>query len=44
MKIPEEGVSKITRRRLVLEDLSMVFTNRLMDSTCCSGLCAVYSE
>lgn len=44
MNILEEGVCRNTRIRLGMDELSMVFTNMLMESTCCSGLCAVHSE
>lgn len=44
MKVLEEGVSKNTWRRLGMEELSMVFTNMLMELACCSGLCVVHSE
>ena len=44
MKIPEEGVIRNTRRRLGMEELSMVFTNKFVDSTCCCGLCATHIE
>lgn len=44
MNILEEGVRKNTRRRLGMDELSMVFTNGLMELACCIFFCAVQSE
>ena len=44
MKILEKGVNKNTERRLGLKETSVVFTNMLIESTCCSDLCAVCHE
>jgi len=44
MKIPKERVSRNIRRRLGMDELIMVFTNRLLESTCCSGLYATHCE
>ena len=42
MKIPEEGVSRNARGRLSMEELSMVFEDRLIESTYVNGLIADY--
>ena len=42
MKIPEEGVSRNSIGRLSMEELSMVFEDRLIESTYVNGLIADY--
>ena len=42
MNIPEEGVSRNTKGRLSMEELSMVFKDRLIESTYVNGLIVDY--
>ena len=42
MKILEEGMSRNARGRLSMEELSMVFKDRLIESTYVNGLIADY--
>ena len=44
MKIPEERIYKNGKRILSMDELSMVFTNRLMESAFSSGLFTIHSE
>ena len=40
MKVPGKGIHMITRGRLSMEGLSMVFEDKLMESACRDGLVA----
>jgi len=44
MKIPKEGVSRNTRGRLSMKELSLVFEDKLIESACRDGLFAAYNE
>ena len=44
MKIPEEGVSRNTRGRLIMEELGIVLEGRLIESAYDNGLFATYHE
>lgn len=44
IKITQEGVNRNIRRRIGMQELSMVFPNRLVELACYSCLCAVHHE
>ena len=43
-KVPKKGININTRGRLSMEKLSMVFKDKLMESTCGDGLVAAHNE